>query len=154
MCGSRGCRTGVRTPLRNKRNIGFLNNTGPDPLKITKLPSQHSIFGHHRPASEMPFKWRFAGGSMVARLLWYLDPLSHHQLKNSQIWTPSEKTFWIRACIRPSFIQVDHYKMLTGPTRFSGSAQEIHLKICKLKTSPIHFEYQIQLLKEPIRASQ
>ena len=23
--------------------------------------------GHHRPASEMPFKWRFAGGSMKAQ---------------------------------------------------------------------------------------
>ena len=34
--------------------------------------------------------WRFAGGSLVARLLWYLDPLfSPHQLKKScQSWTP------------------------------------------------------------------
>ena len=39
-----------------------------DLLKITKLPSQHSILGHYRPASETPFKWRFAGGSMIARL--------------------------------------------------------------------------------------
>ena len=31
---------GVRTfPLKNHKNIGFLSNTGPDPLKITKLPS-------------------------------------------------------------------------------------------------------------------
>ena len=49
-------------PLENKKNIGFLSNTGPDPLKITKLPIQHSISDHHRPASETPFKWRFAGG--------------------------------------------------------------------------------------------
>ena len=34
---------GVRTPLINHKNIGFLSNTGPDPLKITKLPSQHSM---------------------------------------------------------------------------------------------------------------
>ena len=34
----------VRTPpppLKNYKSIGFLSNTGPDPLKITKLPSQH-----------------------------------------------------------------------------------------------------------------
>ena len=46
---------------------GFLSNTGPNPLKITKLPRQHLMLGHHRHASETPFKWRFAGGSVMAR---------------------------------------------------------------------------------------
>ena len=46
---------GVWTPLKNHKNIGFLCNTGPDPLKTTKLSSQHSMFGHHRFASETPF---------------------------------------------------------------------------------------------------
>ena len=36
------------------QNLGFLSNTGPDPLKITKLASQHSILRHHRYASEKP----------------------------------------------------------------------------------------------------
>ena len=49
-------------PLKNHKNIGLLSNTGPDPLKITKLPSQHSMLGHHRPTSETPFKWCLAGG--------------------------------------------------------------------------------------------
>ena len=41
---------------------------GPDPpWKITKLPILHSMFGHHWPASETPFK-RFAGGPMMAQL--------------------------------------------------------------------------------------
>ena len=40
--------TGDPDPLRNYKNIGFLSNTGPDPLKITKLPSQHSVMGQHR----------------------------------------------------------------------------------------------------------
>ena len=31
---------GVQTPLKNHKNIGILSNKGPDPLKITKLPSQ------------------------------------------------------------------------------------------------------------------
>ena len=47
-------------------NIGFLRNTGPDPLKITKLQIKHSMLGHHRPASETPFKWCFASGPLMA----------------------------------------------------------------------------------------
>ena len=75
---------GVRTappPLKNHKNIGFLSNTGPDRLKITKLLSQHSMLGHHWPVpvSEMPFKWRFAGGPMMARFKCYLESLSPHQ---------------------------------------------------------------------------
>ena len=37
------------------------------------------MLGYHRPASET--KWRFAGGPIMARFLWYLDPLSPHQGK-------------------------------------------------------------------------
>ena len=54
--------TGGPDPLENYKNSGFLSNTGPGSLKITKIPSQHSMLGHHLPASETPFKWRFAGG--------------------------------------------------------------------------------------------
>ena len=28
---------GVRTPLKNHKNVGFLSNTGPDPLKNHKV---------------------------------------------------------------------------------------------------------------------
>ena len=42
-------------PLKNHKNIGFPSNIDLDPLKITRLPSQHSIVGHYRHASEMPF---------------------------------------------------------------------------------------------------
>ena len=50
---------GVRTPPENHKNIGFLSNTGLDPLlnyKATKPPSQHSKLGNHWPVSETPFK--------------------------------------------------------------------------------------------------
>ena len=40
--------------------------TGPDPLKITKVPSQHSMLSHHRHTSETPFKWHFADGPIMA----------------------------------------------------------------------------------------
>ena len=46
---------GAGPPGKLQKNIGLLNNTGPDPLKITKLPIQHSMLGLHRPASETPF---------------------------------------------------------------------------------------------------
>ena len=35
------------------------------PWKITKLPSQNSVMGHHRLASEAPFKWCFTGGPTI-----------------------------------------------------------------------------------------
>ena len=77
--------TGGPDPLENYSNIGFLSNTGTDPLKITKLPIQHSMLGHHRPASETPFKWHLAGGPFIARLLWYLDPSSPQQARKKNV---------------------------------------------------------------------
>ena len=64
----RGGRQGVPTPpppLKNHKKLGFLSNTGPDPLKITKVTkvskgaknsSQNSMLDHYRHASETPFK--------------------------------------------------------------------------------------------------
>ena len=34
-------------PPDKSKNIGFLSNTGLNPLKITKLSSQHFMLGHH-----------------------------------------------------------------------------------------------------------
>ena len=51
------------------------------------------MLGHHRDASKMPFKWRFTGGPTMARLKWYFDHLSSHQLKEKrcQSLTPLTK---------------------------------------------------------------
>ena len=70
MGGSRGGNRGP-DPLKNHKNIGFLSNTGPDSLKNHKATTtvQHSMLGHHRLASETPFKWCFAGRTMMARLI-------------------------------------------------------------------------------------
>ena len=51
----RGDRGSGHPHLKNHKNIEFLSNR-PDPLKFSKLPSQHSTLGHHRHASETPFK--------------------------------------------------------------------------------------------------
>ena len=65
----------VRSHARIQRGE-FLSNTGPDPLKFSKLPSQHSKLGHHRQASETPFK----GVSLAGRWwpafsdIWILCP--------------------------------------------------------------------------------
>ena len=59
---------GLDPPYKMTKNIWFLSNTGPDLLKITKLPSQHTILGHHRHARETPFKWGYGGRPMMARL--------------------------------------------------------------------------------------
>ena len=40
----------------NYKAIGFLRNTVPDHWKIIKLPSHHSMLGHHWPASETSVK--------------------------------------------------------------------------------------------------
>ena len=99
MHGSRGVgNRGSRPPLKNHKNIGFRSNTGPDPLKIAKLPSQNSMLGHHRHASKAPFKWHFASRRIIARLKWYLAPSSPDQPKKGcQSWTPSDKTGRIQA---------------------------------------------------------
>ena len=45
--------------------------------------------GHHRSASETPFKWRIAGGPIMTRLKWYLPPLKIK--KNVKIGPPLTK---------------------------------------------------------------
>ena len=62
-------RGGSRSILKSHKSIGFLSNTGPDPLnnhKATK--SQHSMLGHHWPASKTPsmaFCWRADDGPLL-----------------------------------------------------------------------------------------
>ena len=74
MGGGGGGGRGPNPPEKSQK-YGVLSNTGPDPLKISKLPSQHSILGHHRPASKTPFKWHFAGGPPIYSGILILYPL-------------------------------------------------------------------------------
>ena len=68
--------------------IGFLSSTGPDPMEITKLPSQHSMLGHHRHASESPLNGVSLAGRWwpVYSCGWIL--LSPHQLKSVNVGPP------------------------------------------------------------------
>ena len=64
--------TGGPDPLENYKNNGFLIIAllVQIPWKITKLPSKHSMIGHHQHTSETPFNGvlPFNGGPMMARL--------------------------------------------------------------------------------------
>ena len=89
MGGSRGGTGGPDPPEKSQKYRGFMQYG-------SKLPSKHSMSNHHRHASESPFKWRFTGGPMMARLysgIWILPS----KKKTLPSWTPSGDTFWIRA---------------------------------------------------------
>ena len=66
MRGSRGGQ-GVRTPSEKLKNKGFLSNTVPDSLKNHKAAKLVFNVGPSSARTKTPFKWRFAGGPMVAR---------------------------------------------------------------------------------------
>ena len=70
MPGSRGVGQGGQDPLprKNHKNIGFLSNTCPDPLKNHKADKPAFNFGPSLALQPMPFKWHFAGGPIMARL--------------------------------------------------------------------------------------
>ena len=109
MRGSRGGGGGggVRTHLKNHKNIGILSNTGPYPLKITKLPSHHSMLGHHRHLNGVSLANRWWPAYSTG--IWILSPLTSDPVgskpsptrKKTRLtchtWTPTGKTFWIRA---------------------------------------------------------
>ena len=78
MGGSRG---GTGGPDPPPPLIGFPSNIDPDLLNITMLPSQHSMVGHYG-------QWRFAdGGPFLVAF-------------RSSLTIPSDKMFWIRACMQ------------------------------------------------------
>ena len=90
----RGSRGGTEVPdpipsLKNHKNIRFLSNTGLDPLKNHKATKPDSMLGHRWHASEMPFKWHFAGGPMMANLFESYLPSSTK--KNVKVGHPLTK---------------------------------------------------------------
>ena len=50
--GGGGWVQGVRTPLKNHKTIGFISNTGPEPLKNKKLPKTVSEYDQEIPQSQ------------------------------------------------------------------------------------------------------
>ena len=67
MCGSRGGGQGVRTPLKNHKNIGFSSNTGPDSLKNRSYQASIQCWANiGTPVKRhlMAFRWRADDGPL------------------------------------------------------------------------------------------
>ena len=96
-------RGGDRVSLKNHKNVEFTSNTGPDPLKITKLPSQHSCWA----IMGMPAKHHFNGVSLAGQ------------------WWPAYSGIWNL----PSLINFKKRKrnVKVGPplTKLSGSVHDM-----------------------------
>ena len=65
---------GVRTPRKNHKNIWFLSSPGADPLKITKLHSQHSMLGHHQRQKKNGVCWQADDGPLI--VVFFFDPVA------------------------------------------------------------------------------
>ena len=81
-----GSGSGPPPPPENHKNIGFLSNIGPDPLKIQASIQCWAIIGPpaKRNAISVAFRLRDDDGPQEGRwwlTKWYFDPLSPHQLK-------------------------------------------------------------------------
>ena len=100
--GDRG--SGPPPPWKIAKMSGFLAILVQIPLKPQSFQASiqcRAIIARHRHASETPFKWRFAGGSLMARWLWYFDPSSPHHSKKKKKKNlvkvgPPLTNFWIR----------------------------------------------------------
>ena len=57
------------------------------------------MLGHHRPASETPLAFRWWTDDDLFIVVFGSSIPSSTKKNSFQIWTPSDKTFWIRACI-------------------------------------------------------
>ena len=68
MGGSRGGTGGPDPTLENHKNIGFLNNTGPDPLKNHKVTKPAFYGGPSSARQQNAIKWRFADGQIMTCL--------------------------------------------------------------------------------------
>ena len=101
-----GGRQGVRTPpppLKSPK-IGFLSILVRFPLKSQSYQVSIPCWViNQRNTNLTVFRWQANDGP----LLWCLDPLSHHQLKKRQSWTPPpppDKIFWLGShvlCAKP-----------------------------------------------------
>ena len=66
MCGSREGTGGLDPAPLKSQKYRVLSNTGPAPLKNHKATKPEFNVGPSSVRQRAPFKWRFAGGSMMA----------------------------------------------------------------------------------------
>ena len=87
-----GCSgSGTPSPDKSQKYRVILQYWSGSPEKNTKHPSQHSMLGHHRPASEanlIAFRWRVDGGPFIAVFGSSMPSSTKTEKKLYQIWTP------------------------------------------------------------------
>ena len=72
----------LMTTVHGQIQRGMGEADGPDLPPPPKATKREFNVGPSSARQRTPFQWRFAGGPIMARLWWYLDPPSHHQLNN------------------------------------------------------------------------
>ena len=124
----------VRTPLENHKKYCFFSNTGPDPLENHKATKPAFIVGLSQPASEIPFKCRYAGGRMMARFQcdMVLCPILINLNKKTSELDPlaSDKTFWIRACFSNLPVSLVAHKWDKNCNSFEQTMMQSHKSQC------------------------
>ena len=115
---------GVRTPpppLKNHKNIWFLCNTCLDPLKNHKATKPAFNVGpsssKQRNTILMAFRKRTDDGPIKAVFGFFIPPSTNFFY---QIWTPTDKTFWIRM----SMYIVRMYSLITLTSEYSATFHE------------------------------
>ena len=116
-------------PPKMTKNIGFSSNTGPIPGKIAKLPSQHSIYGHRRHATETPAycgTW-ILPPLIIKKMLSYFDPLWQNFL-DPRMTTPQRLRPLIVVLGSSLPLSTKKNAVKVGPplTKLSGSRMATH----------------------------
>ena len=90
--------TGGPDPPEKHKNIGFLSNAGPDLLKQHNASKPAFNVGpssvRQRNAISMAFRWRADDDPFIGM---FGSSIFTSTKKSYQMWTPSDKAFWIRA---------------------------------------------------------
>ena len=79
--------------MENRKTDGSLAIHVRIPWKTAKLQSLHSMLGLYRPASETAFKWRFAGGPMIAGFKWHFNWILSHLISQNRFGPPLTKLY-------------------------------------------------------------
>ena len=130
ICGSREGGGGPN-PFENHNNIGLFGNIGPDPLKNCSYQASIrclAIIGTPAKRHLMAFRWRADNGPLIVVLGSSLPSSTNKTKKRKrwQNWTPSDKTFWIRAWM------VMHYQLGCKQNDQRSHLIDIHSLICQV----------------------
>ena len=122
---------GVRTPLKNHKNIGFPSNINPDPLKSQSYQARIQWWG----IIDTPAKRHSSGVSLMGQ--WWPILVAFR----SSLTTPSDKMFWIRACMQCVLTGSIEIKLSTDIISYFGTynMRQRLRRVC----ASVHSQYSI-----------